>query len=228
MANSRGFTLIEVLLSLAIFTIVGVATVRHISQLQATKTAAFQSVDVYDSIRTALSMMRSDLSQAFHVNYDQLGTDNLKKLQSNQPVPHTLFDGRKSELIFTSLSHRVFYAGKKESEQAEISYFLFQTGGKFPSLMKRESGIIDADPFQGGTVVKLLDGISNLKFQYWDTEQLKWIDDWTSEQGSKVDRFPLAVKLQMTVENPNGGEPVEIHTSFKVSFPNNKPVLVQF
>jgi type II secretion system protein J len=227
--SHSGFTLIEVLLSLAIFTVIGISTVRHISQLQSTKTAAFEKVELFDGMRSALSLMRNDLSQSFHVLLDDLGEDNKRLLQRNQPVPHTVFDGRKTELIFTSLSHRVFYADKRESEQSEISYFLFQTpGAKYPSLMKRESGIIDADPFQGGKVIKILDNVSYLKFEYWDQEQVKWVEDWTSEQGSKIDKFPLAIRMTIKVENLKGDEPLEITTSFKLSFPNNRANLVQF
>lgn len=227
--RSSGFTLIEVLLSLAIFTVVGMATVRYISQLAATKTQAFQKVELYDGVRSALSLMRNDLNQAFHVGLNDLGEDNKRALQRNQQVPHTVFDGRKQEMIFTSLSHRVFYAGKRESEQSEISYFLFNTpGSSLQSLMKRESGIIDADPYTGGKVIKVLDNVSYLKFEYWDSEQLKWVEDWTSEQGPKIDKFPIAVKMTMKVDSPTGGEPMEVRTMFKLSFPNNKPVLVQF
>jgi hypothetical protein len=173
--------------------------------------------------------MRTDLSQAFHVNYNDLGQQNVQMIRNNQPVPHTVFDGRKSELIFTSLCHRNFYAEKKESEQTEISYFLHtQSSGRLPSLMKRESGIIDGDVYQGGTVTRLLDNVSNLKFQYWDPEQDKWVEDWTSEQGSKTDRFPSAVQITMKIEGANGAEGIEVKTSFKVAFPNNTPVLVQF
>lgn len=224
-----GFTLIEVLLSLAIFTVIGIATVRHLGQLQSTKNSAFDRVELMDAVRSALSLIRTDLSQAFHVTYFDLGEVTRRALQRNQPVPHTLFDGRKAELIFTTLSHRVFFADRRECEQAEISYFLHQQAGhRYPSLMKRESGIIDEDPYQGGTVVKLLDNVSFLKFDYWDNEYQKWIEDWTSDQGNKIDKFPLAVRMNMKVENPGGGEPVEIRTAFKVAFPNNAPVLVQF
>jgi type II secretion system protein J len=227
--NHVGFTLIEVLLSLAIFTVIGIATVRHISQLQNTKTSAFEKVELFDGVRSALSLMRTDLSQAFHVLLIDIGEDNRRLLQRNQPVPHSVFDGRKTEIIFTSLSHRVFYSGRRESEQAEISYFLFQNpGSKNSSLMKRESGIIDEDPYQGGKVVKILDNVTYLKFEYWDTEQLKWVEDWTSEQGAKIDRFPLAVKMNLKVGSPTGGDPLEIQTTFKIAFANNQPVLVQF
>lgn len=226
--GNRGFTLIELLLALSIFTIIGIATVRHITQIQMTKNKAFEDLDMYNDIRASVSLLRYDLSQAFHVLYEDLGAETKKAVTNNQAVPHTLFDGRKNELIFTSLSHRVYYAGRRESEQTEISYFLQKKeGAKLPSLMKRESELIDADLFQGGQVYTLIDNIQELQFQYWDDKNQKWIDDWNSDNGDTRDRFPYAVKLRIAVAR-GPKDKLEIETNFKLAFPNNQATLVQF
>lgn len=226
--RQNGFTLIEVLLALAIFTIIGVATVRHIQQLVNTKNAAFSDLDTYNGVRAAISMLRFDLSQAFHILYDELGEENKLAVQQNQAVAHTLFDGRKNELVFTALSHRAYYTGLRESEQTEISYFLQnRQGAKFPSLMKRESELIDADLYQGGQVYTLMENVSSLAFQYWDEKTGKWVDDWNSDNGEFRDRFPLAVKVRISTVGENKKE-MRIEAEFKVAFPHNEPVLVTF
>lgn len=226
--GKSGFTLIEVMLSLAIFTVIGLATVRHIQQIQNTKQASFEELDLYNGVRAALSMMRYDLNQAFHVLYDDLGTLNKQALLRNQKIPHSLFDGRKSELVFTSLSHRNFYPERRESEQTEISYFLHnREGQRLPTLMKRESEIIDEDPFQGGRIYALLDGIQQLLFQYWNPRTLKWEDEWNSDGSTFRDQFPPSLKLKLSAINPQG-RPLAVETQFKISFPNNTPLVVQF
>ena len=48
--SRKGFTLIEVLIALSIFTIIGLATVRHIQQLVSTKAAAFSELDLYNAL----------------------------------------------------------------------------------------------------------------------------------------------------------------------------------
>lgn len=223
-----GFTLIEVMLSLAIFTVIGLATVRHIQQLQNTKKSSFEDLDMYNAVRASLSMMRYDLSQAFHILYDDLGDENKQALLRNQKVPHTMFDGRKSELVFTSLSHRNFYPGRRESEQTEISYFLHtREGQKLPSLLKRESELIDEDPFQGGRVYTLLDGVKEMIFQYWNPKTQKWEDEWNSDGGTTRDSFPLSVKVKLSAVAETG-RPLNVETQFKVAFPNNQAFVVQF
>lgn len=226
--NRRGFTLLEVLLALAIFSIVAIATVRHIQQVQTTKEVAFVELDNYNGLRAAVEMIRFDLSQAFHVLYEDLGSENKNALMQNQPVPHTLFDGRKADLIFTSLSHRNFYANRRESEQTEISYFLQpKPGAKNPSLAKRESELIDADLYSGGQVYTVLDNVTELNFQYWDEKQGKWVDDWHSDSGEYRDRFPLAVKMKISVIG-EGNKTLSLTSEFKVAFPNNEPYLAKF
>ena len=225
--NQRGFTLIELMLALSIFTIIGVATVKHISQIQNTKYDAFRELDLYNDLRAAVSLLRYDLNQSFHVLYDDLGPENRQAVMQNQPAPHTLFDGRKNELVFTSLSHRVYYTGKRESEQTEISYFLQRKqGAKLSSLMKRESEFIDSDPYVGGQVYTLVDNVFSLNFKYWDDKQQKWVDDWNSDNADTRDKFPQAVKVQLAIGD--GKEKLQVETNFKIAFPNNQATLVNF
>lgn len=225
--NRKGFTLLEVLVSLAIFSLIGIATVKHIQQIGATKDQAFQELDIYNGIRSALSVIRSDINQAFHVLYDDLGEATKTAVMQNQAVPHTVFDGRKSELVFTSLGHRVYYKGLRECEQTEISYFLQNRGsGKKQTLMKRESSLIDADLYQGGSVYTILDDIESLRFQYWDEKNARWVDDWNSDGGEYRDRFPVAAKIKLSVTGRN--RPIDIETEFKLAFPNNELYAAQF
>lgn len=224
----EGFTLIELMLALAIFSLIGISTTRQLQQLRNTKDAAFKEIDLYSSARAAINILRFDLSQSFHILYDDLGSENTQALLQNKNVPHTLFDGRKNELVFTSLSHRVYYEGRRECEQTEISYFTQQRkGSRLASLMKRESPIIDDNLYEGGSVYTILDNISSLKFQYWDQGVEKWVDDWSSDEGQYRDKFPLAVKVLLSVAKPDGST-IDINTQFKVAFPNNDPFLVRF
>jgi len=227
-AAETGFTLIEVLLALAIFTIIGIATAKHIQQIRNTKDTAFKDLDLYGGVRAAISMMRFDLSQAFHVSYEDLGDEAKAAVQQNVATPHTLFDGRKNQMIFTSLSHRVYYSNRRESEQTEISYFLQDhRGSKHPSLMKRESTIIDDNLYEGGVIYTMLEDVSQFELAYWDEKTGRWADDWTSDDGQYRDRFPLAVRVKLTAEDSRDRK-VSLETQFKVAFPNNTPFLVQF
>lgn len=200
---------------------------KQIQLISNTKNSALSELDAYDNIRAVISVMRYDINQAFHILYNDLGADAKQDVLANKPTPHTLFDGRKKELVFTSLSHRVYYTNVRECSQSEISYFLQPQKNGLPTLMKRESGFIDADLYQGGQIYSMLENVSDFQLQYWDDKIGKWVDDWNSDAGDMKDRFPFAVKIKLSV-TLEGRKPLSFDSEFKLDFTNNTPLLVQF
>jgi general secretion pathway protein J len=222
-----GFTLLEVLLALAIFSMIALTTSNQINVIRNTKDAALGQIEQFDAIRSAIAIIRDDLGQTFHKRYRDLGTDLQRRVQRSEAAPHTLFDGRSNQIIFTSLSHRNFYATRRDGQQAEISYFLQPSSRSgLTSLMKRESPLIDGDLFEGGSLYNLLDQVSLLEFKYWDDKLLKWIDDWNSDAGTTRDTFPKAVKMRVATVDPKSKKEVSIETTFKIGFPNNTDYVV--
>lgn len=216
------------LLALAIFSIISIATAREISLIRNTKQAAFEELDLYNGVRSAFSILKSDLNQSFHVLFDDLGEEITRSISRNEKVPHTLFDGAKSEIVFTTLSNRNYYRDKRESEQAEIAYFLkTKTGRKFPTLMKRQAGLIDGDLYAGGTTYTILENVETMEFQYWDEKTAKWEDKWNSDSGNTRDRFPYAVKMALTVVN-SADKRLKLTTVFKIAFANNDAYIQKY
>ena len=212
---------------MALFSIIALTTIKQITLIRNTKDTAFKDVDAYSNARAALNAMETDLRQAFHVLYDDLGEDAKETLNKNGSVAHTIFDGRKSELIFTSLSHRNYFLGKRESEQTEISYFLQSSRqNKHSTLLKREAELIDDNPYEGGSIYTLLENVISLDLQYFDPKTQKWQDTWNSDSGVFRDKFPSAVKIKVVVASEKG-KPLTVETQFKISFPNNEQVLVK-
>lgn len=226
-SKPKGFTLIELLISLALFSLIGIATVQQIQHISSTKRVALDDLDQYAATRTAMSVMRNDLQQAFHKLYSDFDPDTQNLIAQNIAVAHTLFDGRKDQIVFTTLSHRVYYADQRECEQAEVAFYLYQKDGhELRSLMKRESPFIDEKLFEGGSNYTLVDSVRSLKFLYWDRQQAKWVEDWDSDGGNSRDRFPLAVRLEMVVAD--GNRDLSIRNEFKLANPNNEEYVVQF
>jgi len=218
---NKGFTLLEVLLALAIFSMIALTTSNQINVIRTTKDAALGQIEQFDAMRSAISILRQDLGQSFHKRYIDLGPVIQNKVTRGEPAPHTLFDGRKNQLIFTSLSHRNYYATRNDGQQAEISYFLQDNGPKGGALMKRESPLIDGNLFEGGNLYTLLEGVTQLEFKFWDDKLLKWTDDWNSDAGVTRDIFPQAISISIATWDPKQAKEVKIQTAFKIAFPNN-------
>ena len=224
----KGFTLLEVLLSLALFSIIALTTIKQITLIRNTKDAAFKDIDSYSTTRSALNAIEMDVRQAFHILRIDLGDDAQTSLSQNYPVAHTLFDGKKTELVFTSLSHRNYIVGRRESEQTEISYFLQSSQkSKYSTLMKRESELIDDNLYEGGSTFTLLENVESLEFQYFDPKSGRWQDRWNSDEGAFRDLFPSSIKISIAVASEKG-KTIKTETEFKLSFPNNTPLLVTF
>lgn len=223
MIRSKGFTLLEVLLALAIFSLIALTTSHQINVIRLTKEAALKQIEQFDAMRSAIAIMRSDIGQSFHKRYNDFGTQFALRLSRGDQVPHTLFDGRKNQIIFTTLSHRNYYIDRKDGQQSEISYFLEDRSiPNRKSLMKRESPLIDGNLFEGGNIYSLLENVTQLEFQYWDDKLSKWTDDWNSDAGVTRDLFPKAVKIKLASWDEKLGKEIEIETAFKISFPNNQ------
>ena len=223
MRNFKGFTLLEVLLALAIFSLIALTTSHQINVIRITKEAALNQIEQFDAMRSAIAILRNDIAQSFHKRYNDFGPQFALRLSRGDQVPHTLFDGRKNQLIFTTLSHRNFYIDRKDGQQTEISYFLEdRANSNQKALMKRESPLIDGNLFEGGTIYSLLENVTQLEFQFWDDKLSKWTDDWNSDAGVTRDLFPKAIKVKIASWDAKQGKEIEIETSFKVSFPNNQ------
>ncbi len=223
MRNFKGFTLLEVLLALAIFSLIALTTSHQINVIRITKEAALNQIEQFDAMRSAIAILRNDIAQSFHKRYNDFGPQFALRLSRGDQVPHTLFDGRKNQLIFTTLSHRNFYIDRKDGQQTEISYFLEdRANSNQKALMKRESPLIDGNLFEGGTIYSLLEDVTQLEFQFWDDKLSKWTDDWNSDAGVTRDLFPKAIKVKIASWDAKQGKEIEIETSFKVSFPNNQ------
>lgn len=226
--NNNAFTLLEVLLSLALFSIIALTTIKQINLIRMTKDTAFRDIDAYSNARAAINAIESDVHQAFHILNNDLGDDARTALSQNASAVHTLFDGRKSEIVFTALSHRNYFSGKKESEQTEISYFLQSSRtSKYSTLLKRESEIIDENPYEGGQIYTLLENVISAEFSYFDPKTDKWVESWNSEFGERRDIFPSAIRVRLTVASDKG-KPLTIDTALKISFPNNSAYVVNF
>jgi len=223
MKNRTGFTLLEVLLALAIFSLIALTTSHQINVIRLTKDSALGQIEQYDVMRSAIALIRTDLGQSFHKRYNEFGADLSLRISRGEQVPHTLFDGRKNQLIFTSLSHRNYYIERREGLQTEISYFLQDSADPNRKvLLKRESPLIDGNLFEGGVVYTLLEQVTQLEFQFWDDKLSKWTDDWNSDAGVTRDLFPKAVKIKLASWDEKQNKELEIETAFKISFPNNQ------
>ncbi len=212
MRGARGFTLIEVLVSIGILAIM--ATI--IAQVQWLATTGVKREErrelIVHAARMALQRLRADVGMAMIV------APTLNPLGRDVSPFQTGFIGTDSSdedsLVFTTLAGRRLIAGEHASDQREVEYRLEaiedeETLERYPflkgtkQLMRREDRVLDDDIKDGGESVALVMGVQRFTLEYWDKTKGEWVSEWDSTSRSHLNLLPRAVRVVLAVVNPN-------------------------
>jgi prepilin-type N-terminal cleavage/methylation domain-containing protein len=209
MRRQRGFTLVEVMVSIAILSVMMILAWSTVSQTLAAR-QRFGAIELRNrEARSALARIVRDLEMAYlSGNEDRSQTDT-----------RTYFVGEASGDVqavrFSAFAHMHLYADATESDQTVIAYF----GAPDPvdrrmvDLMRKESRRMsgpaggekwDALP---GETEPIFTGITKLKLAYWDPINQEWKESWNTQsvdQGGM--KLPDRVRVQLSYLDENGKE----------------------
>jgi len=199
-----GFTLMEVMVSMAI--IAGMVTLiwGSFSISSRTKKKVEEIEDRYHQIRLAMNRMAREISMAYLSKNDQMGTTN----------PRTLFASQQSssvdELMFSNMAHLRMEEDAKESDQCVIRYYpaADPENRSQTNLMRRESRRLgDQRPGEEGPAYIMLEDVEELHFEFWDVPGNEWKEIWnTRSADGQPDRLPSKVRIKLTVKNERNKE----------------------
>jgi general secretion pathway protein J len=202
MARARGFTLVELLVAIAILASISTLIYSAFSGMKRSREGLERVQDRYREGRLALTRMSRELQSAFI----SLHAPILPSLQ----VEKTAFIGTTGtpadRVDFDSFSNRRVDRNSHVSDQCELSYF----GSSDPDnpsvtdLVRRVSTTLDLDPKKGGRVEVLATDIDLFKLQYLDPVTNTWLDTWDTTQAitGQPARLPVQVKIILVL---NGG-----------------------
>ncbi len=231
--NTKAMTLIEVVIALALFSMLAVFTVSSTSVGLRLKKKVQGSSDYYHNARTAIRQLDRDIGLAYHSYQDTIqGELNRKQVVTTNPYETytigSFFKGEKSKLLFSSSSHQRLYKNTNEEDLSEVAYYLEpdeKNEGLF-NLYKRQSTFIDEDMEQGGSLYLIANGIESMTFRYLRTEAKDgdeyWVDKWDSTAGDFVSKFPLAVEVTLVfvpIQQPE--KRLKVVQKIKILNPNN-------
>ncbi len=198
---NKGFTLLEILLAIAILSFVGALIYGGFAQTSLNKERVENDIDHSRIVHTALQRMSREISMAFistHVNADP-------QLQASK----TVFVGTDrlngDRIDFNSFSHRRLYRNAHESDQNSLSYFVTQhpDDPDLKVLARREENRIDEDPLRGGKSLILVEGVEELDIEYLDPLSSQWVKSWDStDPAGQLNRLPTQVRIRIAVRDP--------------------------
>ena len=192
--NSRGFTLLEVLIAVAIMA--GIVTVLYTTFSTSSRNVeqAEEKRDTADLARTLIARLSSDITNAFY----------------DQTRQATFFYGKKSGIAsneprFDNIALTTYTNWRtpntKETDLWEVGYrFEEQPGKDTRALIRKEKRLISDDlpPLDGGTDYTLTMRVKNLRLRYFNGAQ--WSDDWDNRSSRSV-TLPKAVEIMLTLDD---------------------------
>lgn len=220
-ARSRGMTMIEVMVAVAVLALVSVLVHGVIDSLSRGKKGEGMRAEHAHEGREALQRIVRDLSSAYlslHIPANQTLVTGRTAFVGRSSLPFDRID-------FTAFAHKRTDRDAKESDQAEVGYFVAadpEVEGKM-DLVRREQTPIDIDPLRGGVVNVVAEDVEEFDVRYLEPKTGQWIESWDSQQVTgQPNRLPLAVKVTLTLKGVGTGAPYSYTT--KVFLPMQKPL----
>jgi general secretion pathway protein J len=201
--RSRGFTLVEVMIAVAITAVIGVLIMGSFQRTYAAKELTESQDERFSSARIALTRLTRELGSAF------LSDDYDHKRYRERPTVFRGKDlGERDELLFATMTHARLVRDAKESDQAVVAYTVEQDPdhqGEM-ALFRREKPRIDDDPERGGAKAIVCEHVTRFDVEYWDWKKQEWAREWITTTPDRSNFLPTRVKIRLGVKMPDGKE----------------------
>lgn len=181
-ASQRGFTLIEVLVSLVIFAAMAAITWGALSQIARARSALATEQDRFAAVVRAMSDMERDLRQAIS-----------RPLRGNygEQVPAVLGTSERIELS------RLGFANPRAEPRSNIERVLYDIDNK--KLKRGRYAVLDR---AAGSVPEwrdLLDQVDEFRLRYLDSDGA-WRDQWPPRD-APPESLPRAIEVRLRLED---------------------------
>lgn len=218
MKRTPGFTLIEVLVSVAIMGIIMTLIWSTTTQSLRTKDRVEKRDLQFHIGRVALRKLGDDLTVAF---LSKAARASPASPEATTPATaaasglKTFFvgedQGGQDSIKFTSLSHLRLFKNAKESDQCKVMYEVVTSKDdpQVYNLVRREDPWLDETADVKGREMVLISGIKDFDIEYYDSRRNEWMKEWDAQKVDWQSRLPQAVRVRLTFANPEDEEDTE-------------------
>lgn len=188
MNQQQGFTLLELLVAMAIFAIIGLAATAGLNAIIDQSTRANQSLNELNELQRAIRFLTTDLYQMHPRGVrDELGRGDEAPL---------IADNQGDYLIRFSREGWRNPAGIPRSSIQRVQYRLEGT-----TLVREYWPVLDHTLSLEPIKTDLLDNVENIEFEYLDYTG-QWQNQWPPIQpDSAAEEWPRAVRLRLSLKN---------------------------
>lgn len=192
--RTRGFTLVEVLLAMAILAVIMTGIYASFSTAGMNVEHAEVIREETDIARALINRLSADIENAYLKTNDDFTFFYGKKEEAESGGNERV---RRDSISMTTLTNWR-KPGSKETELWEVGYFFKeQPEGKGHMLYRREKRELSSDvpPLEGGIEYEITDRVAGLQFRYLS------VSDWTDEGWEQKRAIPKAVEITLTLDS---------------------------
>lgn len=201
--SRRGFTLLEVMIAIAVLSMIGAITFKSFDAANDLKRRVESAEDRDQAVRGALDRIGREVSMTFlSEHYDH-------KRFRERPTFFKLKDGRsEADLTVTSFAHERLHVDAKESDQGVFQYHIDRGDDGKPCLYRRVKPQIDEDWERGGEQAPLAEDVVRFTVQAWDPKDREWRDEWDSNSPERNGGvlIPPRLRIALTILDEQGKE----------------------
>jgi general secretion pathway protein J len=199
----RGFTLLEVMIAVAVLSMIGAITYKAFDGAYDLKQRVEKAGERDQTVRGALSRISREVSMTF------LSDDYDTKRFRERPTFFKLKDGRgDADLTVTSFAHERLAIDAKESDQAIFEYKLERDDAGNQSLFRRVKPLIDEEWERGGEKAVLAENVVRFSVEAWEPKDREWRAEWDSNSPTRqgLPALPPRVRISITIKDETGKE----------------------
>jgi type II secretion system protein J len=193
----KGFTLLEVLVSMAILVIIMAALYSaYTTNVEAIQIAR-QNGEVHQTARIVLDRMTKDLQSALievSVPSDKI---KLGLVGEDREI-----DGRRADRMdFTTVTHLPLTEKGPASDLCEIGYLIEENSeDKVLVLLRRDDPSVDEDFTKGGSLQEMARNVLEFKLTYRNSMGEE-SDKWNTLEGMPASGLPVLIKVRLVLKD---------------------------
>ena len=195
--SEGGFTLLEVLVSMAILVIIMAALYSaYTTNVEAIQIAR-QNGEVHQTARIVLDRIAKDLQSALI----QVSVPS-EKVKLGLIAEDREIDGKRADHIdFTTVTHLPLTEKGPASDLCEVGYFVDEDSeGQVLVLFRRDDPSVDEDFTQGGTLQEIARDVVEFNLAYQDSMG-EVSDRWNTLEGSSGSRLPVLIRVRLVLRD---------------------------
>lgn len=226
--NRSGFSLIEVMISIAILALISVMIVQTTSRSFQLREDLASEGEFHNSIKLAMNVMERDITHVFSplmmMIKPKASTEGTAIPVTNPNVStfwgvpmdssglrNSRFQGQERKMSFISSSHERVYKDARESYFVKVTYNIEADPKPAPGqegtlalfrTINTNAFDTEGDERKTDKTYRILAGIKSANFQYFQRGKDVWIKSWDTANKDFMNHFPDTVELLLDVLGP--------------------------